>query len=212
VHGPFHLNGGKYVVNVLVNYNSGYDSGSGQCLFTAYMNGVEQPAFLSLGAAVPVLPSAPYRATIPVTATAGHYKLIVSPTTTCDWSITILSSGPAAPGIEVVGAHSYLHVGTNFTPKSVVHMGETFLFEVFYRLVGGLKGTPTGTITIQEHAGGPQTYPLLIAKDANGIKQMYNNVVFTQKSGDTPGAAVVKFTITVGGHRVSKRLKFTVAR
>src|SRR5438270_9918938 len=53
VDGPFRLKGGKYVINVLVNYNSGYDTGSGQCLFTAYLNGVEQPAFLSLGTAVP---------------------------------------------------------------------------------------------------------------------------------------------------------------
>ena len=97
VRGPFHLSGGKYVVNVLVNYNAGFDSGSGQCLFTAYMNGVDDPGRLGLGTAVPVLPSAPYRTAISVTATAGRYKLIVSPTTTCDWSIAILSTAPAAP-------------------------------------------------------------------------------------------------------------------
>ena len=36
----------------------------------------------------------------------------------------------------------------------------------------------------------PQTYPLRVAKDANGIKQLYINLEFTQKSGDTPGPAV----------------------
>jgi len=213
VDGPFSLQGGRYDINVLSTYNSLYDAGaSGSCLFTAYLNGVEKPQFVSLGTAIPVLASSPYLTTLAVTFPAGHQKLIVSPTTNCTWSITILRHGPSVPGIEIVGAQSYLIHGTTLTPTTVVHMGQSFEFFAFYRLVGGLKGTPKGTITFQEHAGPPQPAPLVAVKDANGLKQMGVTSVFSLKTHDTLGPAVATFAITVGTHHVSESLHFTVAR
>ncbi|HEY8285201.1 MAG TPA: hypothetical protein VIJ28_12535 [Chloroflexota bacterium] len=212
VPGPFRLDGGKYEINVWANYNSGYDANnSGTCFFTAYMNGVEQPRFVNLGRAVPVLASAPYRATLAVTFPAGHYKLIVSPFSDCDWTMTILSRGPAVPGIEIVAVQSYLHRGTTFTPSTVVHMGQSFDFSVFYRLVGGLRGRPAGTITFQEHANPPQSAPLFAGKDINGFKQMFVNAAFSRKTHDTLGPALATFTVTVGKLQVSQSLNFTVA-
>jgi len=213
VDGPFRLQGGRYDINVLSTYNSLYDAGnSGQCLFTAYLNSVEKPQFVSLGTAVPVLASSPYLTTLAVTFPAGHQKLIVSPTTTCDWSITILRHGPSVPGIEIMGVQSYLIHGTTLTPTTVAHMGQSFEFFVFYRLVGGLKGTPKGTITFQEHKSPPQSFSMFPVKDANGLKQMGVTSAFSLKTHDTPGPAVATFAIAVGTHHMSESLHFTVVR
>ncbi len=162
VDGPFSLQGGRYDINILATYNSSYDAGnSGQCLFTAYLNGIEQPRFVDLGRAVPVLASAPYNATLSVTFSAGHYKLMVSPVSECDWNMTILSRDSSVPGIEIMGVQSYLHSGNAYTPTTVVHMGQSFDFSVFYILAGGLKGKPKGTITFQEHGSPPSPRPSL---------------------------------------------------
>lgn len=212
VAGPFSLQGGRYDINVLATYNSSYDAGnSGSCLFTAYMNGMEKPQFVDLGTAIPVLASSPYLTTLAVTFPAGHQKLIVSPTTNCNWSITILRRGPSVPGIEIDAVGSYRIQGTTFTPTTVVHMGQSFDFSVFYRLVGGLKGTPKGTITFQEHTGAPQSASMFPATGANGLKQMAVTAVFSLKTHDTPGPAVAKFTVTVGKLHVSQSLHFTLA-
>ncbi len=213
VDGPFRLQGGQYDIHVLATYNSSDDVGnSGSCLFTAYLNGIEKPQFVSLGTAVPVQASAPYLTTLAVTFPAGHQKLIVSPTTNCAWSITILRRGPAVPGIEIVAVQSYLISPTTLTLATVVHMGQSFGFSVFYRLVGGLKGTPKGTITFQEHTGSPQSAPMVPVKDVNGVKQMAITAAFSLKLHDTPGPAVATCTITVGKLHVSEALHFTVAR
>ncbi len=212
VHGPFLLQGGKYDIDILANYNSGYDAGnSGTCFFTAYLNGIEQPRFVNLGRAVPVLASAPYNATLSVTLSAGHYKLIVSPVSECDWDMTILSHDPSIPGVEIMWTQSYLHSGSTFTPATVAHMGQTFDFSVFYVLAGGLKGKPKGTITFQEHGSPPQSSPLFVGKDIYGMKQMFVNAAFSQKTHDTLGPAVATFTITVGKVHVSESLHFTLA-
>jgi hypothetical protein len=213
VRGPFLLQGGKYQINVWANYNAAYDAGnSGTCFFTAYMNGIEQPRFLNLGRAVPVLASAPYNATLTVTFSAGHYKLMVSPVSECDWNITILNRGSSAPGIEIMGVQSYLHSDNTYIPTTVVHLGQSFDFSVFYLLAGGLKGTPKGTITFQEHGSSPQSSPLFAGANINGMKQLFVNAVFSQKTHDKPGPAVAKFTITVGTFHVSESLHFTVVR
>jgi len=213
VDGPFSLQGGRYDINVLATYNALYDAGnSGQCLFTAYMNGVEKPQFVSLGTAIPVRASAPYLPTVAVTFPAGHQKLIVSPTTNCTWSITILRRGSSVPGIEIVGVQSYLIRGTTLTPTTVAHMGQSLEFFVFYRLVGGLTGTPKGTITFQEHASPPQSAPLVAVKDANGLKQMGVTSAFSLKAHDTLGPAVATFAITVGTLHMSESLRFTLVR
>jgi hypothetical protein len=213
VRGPFLLQGGKYDIDILANYNAGYDAGnSGTCFFTAYLNGVEQPRFVNLGRAVPVLASAPYNATLAVTLSAGHYKLIVSPVSECDWDMTILSHDPSVPSVEIMWAQSYLHSGNTFTPATVAHMGQTFDFSVFYLLAGGLKGKPKGTITFQEHGSPPQSSPLFVGNDINGMKQMFVNATFTIKTHDTPGPAVATFRITLGKFQVSESLHFTVVR
>src|SRR5690348_4004151 len=68
LNGPFSLQGGIYEINVWANYNAAYDAGnSGTCFFTGYLNGIEQPRFVSLGAGVPVLASAPYHVALAVT-------------------------------------------------------------------------------------------------------------------------------------------------
>jgi hypothetical protein len=211
VNGPFALQGGKYQINVWANYNSAYDAGnSGMCTFTAYLNGIEQPRFVNLGRGISIVASGPYNTTLAVTLSAGHYKIIVSPYSDCGWNMTILSSGQTVPAIEIVGAQSYLHSGTDFTPTTIVHMDQSYDFSVFYRVVGGAKGKPAGTITLQEHTGSPQSARMFAAKDFYGFKQMAVNVVFSQKMHDTPGPAVAKFTITVGKLQVSQSLNFTL--
>jgi hypothetical protein len=211
VNGPFALQGGKYTINVFANYNSAYDAGgSGMCTFTAYLNGIEQPRFVSLGKGVSIVASGPYNTALAVTLSAGHYKIIVSPYSDCDWNMTILSRGPAVPGIEIVGAQSYLHQGTDFIPTTKVHMDQSYDFSVFYRVVGGAKGKPAGTITLQEHTGSPQSAAMFAGKDFYGFKQMAVNVVFSRKTHDTPGPAVATFTIKVGKLQVSQSLNFTV--
>ena len=213
VDGPFRLQGGQYAIDILATYTSSYDAGSsGSCLFTAYLNGIETPQFVSLGTAIPVQASAPYLTTIAVTFPAGHQKLIVSPTTNCTWSLTILRRGPSVPGIEIDAVQSYLIRGTTVTPTTVAHMGQSAGFSVFYRLVGGLKGTPKGTITFQEHTGAPQSAPMVPVKDVNGIKQMAVTAAFSRKEHDTPGPAVATFAIAVGTLHVSEVLHFTLAR
>jgi hypothetical protein len=213
VNGPFALQGGKYQIDVWANYNSAYDAGnSGRCTFTAYLNGIEQPRFVNLGRGVPIVASRPYNTTLAVTLSAGHYKIIVSPYSDCDWHMTILSSGQTVPAIEIVGAQSYLHSGTDFTPTTLVHMGKSYDFSVFYRVVGGAKGKPAGTITLQEHTGSPQSARMFAAKDFYGFEQMAVDVVFSQKTHDTPGPAVATFTITVGKLHASQSLNFTLAR
>jgi hypothetical protein len=209
--GPFALQGGTYDITVWANYNALYDAGNtGTCFFTAYLNGLEQPRFVNLGTAVPVLASSPYNATLPIKFSAGHYKIIVSPVSDCDWSMTILRRGPSVPAIEIEAVQSYLVRGTAFAPTTVVHMGQSIDFWVFYRLVGGVHGTPSGTITFQEHTGPAQSAPLVAGKDANGMKQMGANAVFSRKMHDTPGPAVARFTITIGTLHVSQSLHFTL--
>ncbi|HVC82202.1 MAG TPA: hypothetical protein VNL35_17055 [Chloroflexota bacterium] len=212
LNGPFSLQGGKYEITVWAYYNSAYDAGnSGTCFFTGYLNGMEQPRFVSLGAGVPVLASAPYHTALAVTFPAGHYKIMVSPVSNCDWNMTILSRGQTVPAIEIVGVQSYLQSGSTFTPTTVVHMGQSYAFSVFYRVVGAIKAKPAGTFTLLEHAGSPQSSPLYAGKDFYGFKQMAVNVVFSRKAHDTPGPAVARFTITAGKLHVSESLPFTLA-
>jgi hypothetical protein len=94
----------------------------------------------------------------------------------------------------------------------MVHMGQSYDFSVFYRVVGGAKGKPAGTITFQEHTGPPQSARMVVAKDFYGFKQMAVDVTFSQKLHDVPGPAVATFTIINGKLHASLSLKFTVVR
>ena len=211
LNGPFSLMGGRYELDVWARYNSLYDAtGFGQCLFTAYMNGVEHPQFLSLGTAVPVVASGPYHFTPTVYFPAGHFKLIVSPASDCDWSVTILRHGPAVTGIDVAEVDILHKIGGTFTPTTTVRMGETITFALFYSLTGlpGVKAT--GRIAISENGRDGGSYPLRVGPDINGFKQLYQGIVFTLKSGDTPGPATVTLTVTAGKFHVARTVKFTL--
>jgi len=52
----------------------------------------------------------------------------------------------------------------------------------------------------------------LVGPDFYGNKQLYLQVEFTQKTGDVPGPAVARFTVTIGKLHVSESLNFTLMR
>jgi hypothetical protein len=129
--------------------------------------------------------SGPYNTALAVTLSAGYYKIIVSPYSDCDWNMTILSRGQTVPAIEIVGAQSYLHSGTDFTPTTTVHMDQSYDFSVFYRVVGGAKGKPAGTITLQEHTGPPPSPPAWLSRKISMASSRWRSMWCFRKSCTT---------------------------
>jgi hypothetical protein len=199
-HGPFSLLGGRYYVDVWAQDNAIYDPNDIGCVFGAYIDGIETPLHLTL--------SAPLRVR---SFPAGHYKLSVLPGTDCDWRVSILPLGPAAPAIDVVAVRSFLHRGNTFTPTTVAHMGQTIDFAIFFTLQGAVSGTPAGTLSISEHGTNGGSFRLRPWKDTDGTRQLYANIMFTRKSGDTPGPATATFNIIAGTLRSRQTLGLTLA-
>jgi hypothetical protein len=77
---------------------------------------------VALSVPIPIADFPPFHYTPTVNLPAGHYKFVVLPLSDCDWNLTILRLGPAAPAIEIVSLAIYLHRGTTFTPTKVVHI------------------------------------------------------------------------------------------
>ncbi|HWE61305.1 MAG TPA: hypothetical protein VHB98_06310 [Chloroflexota bacterium] len=212
LRGPFSLLGGRYELDVWARYNALYDAGnSGDCIFGAYIDGIETPMHVTLSTPIPIADFPSFHYTPTVYFPAGHYKLVIVPSSDCDWSVSILRLGPAVPAIDIVAVRSFLHRGNTFTPTSVVHWGQTINFAIFYTLQGAVSGTPAGTIAIAQHGKDFRTFHLRPWKDTDGTQQLYINLIFTPGKGATPGPAVAAFSVTVGTLHVHQSLDFTVA-
>jgi hypothetical protein len=211
--GPFSLAGGRYEVDLLAQYNSITDvANSGECIFGAYIDGIETPIHLTLSAPVPVGDFVPFHYTPMVAFPAGHYRLVVLPGTDCDWRVSILRLGPSGPAIAITSLGIYLHRGNTFTPTTVVHAGQTIDFSVFYRLDGNPSGTPSGRVAFSEHGKAITSYSLRPWTDAHGTKQLYINIKIGKVNANSPQTVVATFTVTVGSLRASQSMSFTLAR
>jgi hypothetical protein len=205
----FNLQSGRYEIDVFALYSSLNDpSGSGECLFGAYIDGVQTPVHISLSVPVPIVDPVPFHITPIVSLAAGEYKLDVLPLTDCEWRVTILDLKPVAPAIDILAVRSYLIHGRTFTPTNVVPMGQPTDFSVFYSLAGPPAGPLAGKVTIRESAGPAQTYHLYAAKTET--KQFYVGILFSRQGHDVPGPAVATFTVTAGALHASRALHFTL--
>jgi hypothetical protein len=212
--GPFSLAGGRYEVDLWAQYNSitADASNSGECIFGAYIDGIETPIHLTLSVPVSIGDFVPFHYTPMVAFPAGHYKLVVLPGTDCDWRVSILRLGSAGPAIAITSLGIYLHRGNTFTPITVVHAGQTIDFSVFYRLAGNPIGTPSGRVAFSEHGKAIASYGLRPWTDAHGTKQLYINIKFGKVNAHAPQTVVATFTVTVGSLRASQSMSFTLAR
>jgi hypothetical protein len=205
----FNLQAGRYEVDVFAMYDSLNDpAASGECIFGAYIDGVQTPVHIPLSVPVPIVDAVPFHITPIMTVAAGEYKLDVLPLTDCDWRVSILDLKPATPAIDILAVRSYIIRGRVFTPTSVVPMGKPTDFSIFFSLAGSPPGPVSGQVAIRESAGIAQTYHLYAAK--TDTKQFYVDVLFSRKAHDVPGVAVATFTITVGAVRASRALRFTL--
>jgi hypothetical protein len=211
----FRLQAGLYDIQIDAQYDPLNDpDDSGECFFDGYLDNLTTGSHAPVGTSFPIQDDVPWFQPAVGNLTAGVYQLYIFIGTTCDWSVQIIALGPpttVTPGISIVSAGLYVEHGSKATPVRVVHMDQTTVFAVFYTISGTLPGPLAGQVVIHETKPGPtQTYRLAVAH--NGTRQFYIGLTFAPKYGAVVGPAEATFTITSGDLRVSRTVRFTLAK
>ena len=224
----FSLSGGVYVVGVAASYDLLFDqSGTGYCLFSGYIHGVQNSVQVDLSDADEVTGMVDYFYNPVETLPAGEYTLDIQWPTTCDWSVNIYfgqaATGPTTtaptttaptitappttvrPTISIVSAGAYRLSAGKLTSATVVPTAQPFYLVVFCKAAGTLPATLTGRVTLQERPGRSTSFGLAWKK---GFCVAYSQIVYPKKA--VPGHVVATFTLTAGPLHASRALKFTL--
>jgi hypothetical protein len=205
--GPFSLKGGRYHVFVSAFYN-GLHTTSSSCSFTAHLEGVEHalpPAFANLGTAIPLTDSGyTYRLPLTIVAAPGHYSLIVSPLTNCDWSVSILGGIPPEQPLAIGP------VGISGESKAGVHLHESVEFSALYDVQSITTPGPSGSVSLMQRGKAVRIYPLTPGPSALGLPELHRVMSFGNADRALLGPLTAQFTLTLGATRVTRSYDFTL--
>ncbi len=210
--GPFTLHGGRYHVYVSAFYN-GLHTMSSSCAFTARLEGVEHPlppAFANLGTAIPLSDSGyVYQLPLTIAIDPGHYSVIVSPFTNCDWSVSILGGIPVGQPLAI-GPVGITRTADD-TGKSItsVHLHESVDLSALYD-TRDAAARPTGTVTLARQGRTVRTLKLTRGPTAGGVAQMHHLMAFGDGDRSLIGPLTARFTLRLGAATATRSVDFTL--
>ncbi len=204
----FTLIAGQYFIDANAQYDALNDpNGAGNCFFSGYLDNLQTGSHATLGGPVPITPYVPYSQTATGYLAGDTYRLVMLPSTNCDWRVTIVAAGSTSPSLSIASVGVYRMSHGKLVQTSVVPFGSTVEFIVSYRVEGKLPGTVIGELTLQEKSGPLQKAYL---KGEKAIEKAYLSATFSAKEHDVPGPAVATFILTAGNLLASRAFHFTL--
>jgi photosystem II stability/assembly factor-like uncharacterized protein len=207
------LQGGRYVIDVYAGFFAATHPNTSTCSFTAVLNGVEHPipgGFSTLGSLL-VGGFAPYRYMPTLNLQPGHYTLVVSPLTDCDWSVSIGGGGTDHPLVSFGSTGLYHRLGGYNERTTIAETtGKPYSFGFAYNAWGDGFAAPTASLTVLQHGQALHTYKLTPTAGDYGQTAFSTALAFPSGSGDPPGAYTARFTATLGGRRFTTSVDYTV--
>jgi hypothetical protein len=142
----FVLQGGRYVIDAYAGFFAAAHPGATTCSFTAVLNGVEHPVpnGQSMLGSTMINGYHPYRYHPTLDLPAGHYTLVVSPITDCDWSVSIGGGGMGKPYVAFGDTGIYHMLGRSNAKTTIVETsGKSYSFGFAYNAWGDGFNAPT---------------------------------------------------------------------
>ena len=82
----------------------------------------------------PITPFVPYSQTATGYLAGDTYRLVMLPSTNCDWRVTIVPAGSSSPSLSIASVGVYRMSNGKLVQTSVVPFGTTVEFIVSYAL------------------------------------------------------------------------------
>jgi photosystem II stability/assembly factor-like uncharacterized protein len=209
----FTLQGGRYVIDAYAGFFAATHPGATTCSFTAVLNGVEHPVpngQSTLGSTM-VNGYYPYHYIPTLNLPAGHYTLVVSPITDCDWSVSIGGGGTGRPYLGFADTGIYHMLGGSNAKTTIVETdGKSYSFGFAYNAWGDGFNAPTARLDLLQQGHVFATYPLASTAGSYGQSAFTIDLTYPRRIGSRHDSYVARYTLTLGGRSAVKNVAFTV--
>jgi hypothetical protein len=141
----------------------------------------------------------------------GHYSLIVSPFTNCDWSVSIIGGIPVEQPLSI-GPVGLMHqIGESSQSTTLVHLRESIDLSAVYEVRDAAGPAPSGSVSLIQRGKTVRTFALTPQTVSMGLPEFHRSVTFDERADRALlGPLTARFTITRGTAQVTRSVDFTL--